>query len=113
MTLKRVIIASTATLAVLPHTAEAGSTDKAQSGKMVIDAIEGAECPAPQGKPEVVSKKEDEVVESKVKWNHIVIWHAVFCLFFRNVPYLLNFLSTPLSLILFKTCQITIWFHFR
>ena len=30
-----------------------------------------------------------------VKWNHIVIWHAVFWLFFRNMPYLLNF-SLPL-----------------
>ena len=30
-----------------------------------------------------------------VKWDHIVIWHAVFGLFSRNVPYLLNF-SEPL-----------------
>ena len=30
-----------------------------------------------------------------MKWNHIVIWHAVFWLFSRNVPYLLNF-SVPL-----------------
>jgi hypothetical protein len=32
---------------------------------------------------------------AKVKWNHIVVWHAVFWLFFRNMPYLLNF-SLPL-----------------
>ena len=31
----------------------------------------------------------------RLKWNHIVIWHAVFWLFSRNVPYLLNF-SVPL-----------------
>jgi hypothetical protein len=30
-----------------------------------------------------------------LKWNHIVIWHAVFWLFSRNMPYLLNF-SVPL-----------------
>ena len=30
-----------------------------------------------------------------VKWNHIVVSHAVFWLFFRNMPNLLNFSHTP------------------
>ena len=47
----------------------------------------------------------------RVKWNHIVFWHAVLCLLFRNMPDLLNF-RLPLSLALLKTCQTTIWFHF-
>ena len=49
---------------------------------------------------------------SKMKWNHIVIWHAVFWLFFRNMPYLLNF-SLPLSLTLLKTCETELWLHFK
>ena len=52
------------------------------------------------------------VFDAAVKWNHIVIWHAVFWLFSRNVQYLLNF-SVPLSLVPLKTCQFTIWFHFK
>ena len=38
---------------------------------------------------------EFEDVEVRLKWNHIVIWHAVFWLLFRNTRYLLNF-SLPL-----------------
>ena len=37
---------------------------------------------------------ETKVVRA-LKWNHIVVWHAVFCLFFRNELNLLNF-SLPL-----------------
>ena len=36
-----------------------------------------------------------ETLDPALKRNHIVIWHGVFWLFSRNVPYLLNF-SVPL-----------------
>ena len=49
--------------------------------------------------------------QSTMKWNHIVIWRAVFWLFSRNVSFA-KFQRTPLSLAPFKTCQFTIWLHF-
>jgi hypothetical protein len=49
----------------------------------------------------------------ELKCNHISVWRAVFWLFFRKMPYLLNFLSTPSSLTLLKTCHAELWLHFR
>ena len=54
----------------------------------------------------VVLPRANLAARRRVKWNHIVIWHAVFWLFSRNVPYLLNFsvpLNIPINIVLLKT----------
>ena len=41
--------------------------------------------------PNASSRNTSTATDIILKWNHIVVWHAIFWLFFRNMQYLLNF----------------------